>query len=187
MCSTCQTYFDNCLTCPASKFRIYLADVDKYTCLGCSDNCNTCLSPTNCSACSAGYFMYNYQCYAGDQCPETTFPNTGVTPNKCSACSSQCSSCTSAAVCTKCSTNYYLYQSACYSSTTCPAGTFPDTSEPVYKCSACQIENCIQCSSLTQCAACDTGYYLYTGRCYEPDDCPIGTYPDITASPKICR
>ena len=97
------------------------------------------------------------------------------------ACPTECTTCSSATVCTACSSGFYLYESTCVSS--CPSGYYGSErvcygnrifeKELLRIFLACLTE-CTTCSSLTVCTACSSDFYLYDSTCISP--CPNGYY-----------
>lgn len=93
--------------------------------------------------------------------------NGRITIEKLFNCSKGCSSCTSASVCIKCLSNYFLDGTKCVS--TCPPGTFGQTPN----CKKCQTP-CSECAdTATSCTACVDGYSLSNGQCMQ--FCPNST------------
>jgi proprotein convertase subtilisin/kexin type 5 len=78
----------------------------------------------------------------------------------CSACPSQCLTCTSATICQSCITNYYLLNNLCL--TSCPNGYYPINPEQI--CSPCNSVNntahCDNCLALNVCVNCLFPYYF---------------------------
>ena len=103
---------------------------------------------------------------------------------------SHCDYCDSTS-CQNCSSGYLLYANdgSCYTSSTCPAGTYASSTNcvgMVYKkifilsrLLDCATSNCANCTNLT-CQSCASPYSLFSvdGACYDP--CPSGTYSNST-------
>ena len=98
--------------------------------------------------------------------PATVDPNTKDT---CTACPTDCATCTSGTVCTSCTTGKYLQGTSCVAS--CSSNEYA-TSENV--CQACPLA-CSSCTSLTACTACNAPYFLQGGACVIT--CSVGTFP----------
>ena len=95
------------------------------------------------------------------------------------------------AKCQVCSSTYLLYagDGKCYTSSTCPKGTYPDSTNclsMIYKNSFilflpidCAVSNCAKCTA-SACQTCMTSYFLSAvdGLCY--NKCPSGTYTSST-------
>jgi hypothetical protein len=110
-CIICQPlYYKNngfcVLNCPSTKFSF-----SNSTC-GCSVDCLTCnnASPTYCTNCkNSSLIAFNGKCIA--TCPQYTY----LSNTTCASCPSNCISCISSISCTTCNSNYYFYNSNCYS------------------------------------------------------------------------
>ena len=128
----------------------------------CDENCDTC-SNNVCTSCKAGYHL-------------------GIM--KCMACSTGCTSCTTASNCNSCSANYYLSGSKCNScpdhANTCAAGSTDFTCKDGYykdggSCKTCPT-GCATCSSGSSCLSCKDTYKLDGTQCKKT--CPDGQYVD---------
>lgn len=112
------------------------------------------------SNCPDGYYLLNSQCLT---------------------CNVNCSTCTSASVCTRCVFGLYLYSGNCVS--TCPTN-FPVTTTG--NCTDCTDTNCITCDSLDQCSQCNFPTLLLSGHCLT--SCPTdyvsnGTHCNYSPTP----
>jgi len=133
----------------ASTYYSHLVSVSGQGCKPCSASCQQCNSPTTCSQCLSSFELSGTACIS---CP--------VNCQKCSN-----------GVCTVCVPGYYLdYQTNCQS---CPiTGTNICTINSLISCAnSYELDNnaanciqcdpnCLQCSSTTKCASCNSGYYL---------------------------
>ena len=122
-CATCQDS-SVCLTCASGYFNG--TDVNHALCQACSTGCSTCTDASTCSACTAGYRL--------------------TTPT-CTACPSNCESCSSGA-CLTCTSPAVLVGTSCYACT--------ETSQQgSVGCTACTTTGV-----RIECSACSDGYYL---------------------------
>lgn len=88
-----------------------------------------------------------------------------TTSNLCQNCSTyipSCVECSSTTICTKCSTTTFLVVSSNTCSTTCPAGTYTNTT--LRTCVSCPTL-CLTCSSSTSCKTCITSAFLLNLAC----------------------
>ncbi|KAL4431669.1 hypothetical protein ABPG74_017298 [Tetrahymena malaccensis] len=126
-------------------------------CLACGANCNQCSSQTTCTTCASGYFLFiDGTCQ--NPCPATFVENNT---------NQQCT----------CRSNSTLQNK------TCPCNTgYLDVGG---NCQACGA-NCNQCSSLTTCTTCASGYFLFIdGTCQNP--CPATFIQNNTNQQCTCR
>ncbi|MGD0465686.1 MAG: hypothetical protein ABSA84_03215 [Gammaproteobacteria bacterium] len=135
------------------------------SCTYCSIHCQACSSPTNCTTCANGYYIYNPG--SGNICVSACPSGTYVSGSSCSNCTTNCSSCTAGNNCSACSSGYLYNNSTCVPS--CPSGTYVSGSS----CSNCST-NCTSCTSGVHCSACSSGNYLYNSACVS--SCPSTTY-----------
>jgi proprotein convertase subtilisin/kexin type 5 len=124
--------------------------------------CLSCVSPYVVVTNASGYSSCALNCPSG----------TVMSSGSCLPCPTNCLSCLSQTSCQICNNYTFLYQGTCRY--LCPVGTFPVQSS----CQACNIPFCLQCSSSSNCSACDfsSGASLSNGSCVV--NCPVGTYPD---------
>lgn len=142
--STCVT------TCPSTLYP----NTALGTCTGCVAPCATCsVTADNCTSCTTGNLL-NYRCVG--TCPDGYYQLN----SQCLSCNVNCSSCTSASVCTRCVFGLYLYSGNCVS--TCPTN-FPVTTTG--NCTDCTDVNCITCDYLDQCSQCNFPTLLLSGHC----------------------
>lgn len=142
--------------------------------LPCTGDCGTCsVIQSNCTSCKT-LFLSDYQCIA--TCPNYTAPISRV----CTTCTSPCSTCSSLVTnCTSCLTTLspavYLSGNQCIA--TCPTYTYANQIN--YECTPC-VSPCFDCSSLSICKSCATGFSLYLTSCLA--DCPSG----FTSIASVC-
>lgn len=189
-CSQCSSgYFlvpstTNCVVasaCPTSTYP----DSSTNTCKPCNPFCSVCTGPTTseCSQCASGFYLIlgTTNCVISTSCPTGTYPDSLT--NVCQTCHTYCSICTGPAAtqCTQCAPGFFLQQGTtnCVISTSCPSGTYPDTTTNT--CQTCS-SFCSTCTgpAYTQCSGCAPGYYMLQGTttCVVSTSCPAGTYPD---------
>ena len=169
------TYQSQCLTsCPP------LTTAVSGVCQPCSAHCSACsISPTNCTSCTAGFDLINFNCVEASMCPYGQVSNSAST-----TCTNICSNnlfffdtyCV-----TSCPTNYapnparsgcvfvnttqdrqcgvglVYYNGICL--TSCPSGTFANLGS----CISCS-PNCASCTNTSACISCSAGYYLSTSN-----------------------
>ena len=189
--ATCMTCNAGCSVCSSSTvcsscvIGFYLSGSQ---CLSCNPSCLTCNGglANNCLSCNSPNLFYQTTCFS--TCPSGSFKDTSTT---CMTCNTGCSTCSSSTVCSACVTSFYLtgnqclscnpsclscsgglannclscnspnlfYQTTCFS--TCPSGSFQDTSTTCMTCNT----GCSVCSSSNICSACVTGFYLSGSQC----------------------
>jgi len=117
-------------------------------CASCHVSCATCIEPDNPNACSSCVdpraTLVNGMCL----CPDTLmiYNNEGLC---------------------ECPEGLREINGVCIFQL-CPPGTVLVNDQ----CVPCNIPNCVQCSSLTNCTECAAGYYLLNGRCIRcPTEC----------------
>lgn len=136
----------------------------------CPTECSSCelSDPSNCTACSAGYFLHDNQCLSS--CPENYYGDTSV--RKCISCPAHCDSCGSSG-CSACQNPRYLYDNTCLLS--CPSNTYAKRDTSNYLCIDCDA-TCLTCTGEgpNNCRLCKGGLFLYNNKCVSK--CPLGTY-----------
>mgnify|MGYP000884204247 FL=1 len=167
-CLTCISIANNCSLCATGYVTNGTAGVCTNSCsigsvpyngvCGCEVDCLTCTgTASNCTTCnpSSQYYAFFYSNKCVGSCPNGTY-NASF---NCTNCPVGCSNCTSATVCTVCSSGYYLYNDGC--STNCPAGMFAS----IGLCSNC-TSNCSTCTGLaSNCTSCVVTYALEGNVC----------------------
>ncbi|KAL4462749.1 hypothetical protein ABPG72_019585 [Tetrahymena utriculariae] len=101
-------------------------------------------------------------------------------------CTSNCAVC-NAQGCTKCQTNYYLYNYQCVSQ--CPSEYAPDTSQTCQSCDA----TCMTCTSpqsstsckTCKCISCPSNLIPLNSKCYS--ECPSDYYAEQEQQKKECK
>ena len=92
-------------TCSSNFF------LESNLCTQCQSPCNLCQnSSTTCASCflnSSAPVYYNQYCIDSASCPIGHYVNT--TNSSCEVCSTNCTACTGAAICSACNTNFYLH------------------------------------------------------------------------------
>ena len=167
-CSTC-TYTTS-LACSTCANGYYLST---NTCPACITNCLSCSSGSSCTTCTSGYTYTaaNNSCWldcspishcftcsyttslACIACASTYYLSS---PTVCTACISNCLSCSSPSNCITCSTGYAYNSSSLSCLVDC---------SPIYSCTSCTYS-----SSLT-CTACATNYNLTGNLCVSTLPC----------------
>ncbi|KAL4473511.1 hypothetical protein ABPG74_022375 [Tetrahymena malaccensis] len=154
-CQKCKTgYFKNmqtnkCEACDLSK------------CKECSE------SPTQCSDCSEGKFLYEKQCF--DKCPSGWYPDEKRVCRECNL--DLCKECSNSPIqCTECKKDQVLFEEKCYKD--CKTGYFADIQNICRKCDMNKCEECIQYD--TKCTKCKGNSYLVNHSC--EDSCPEKGY-----------
>lgn len=141
-------------------------------CEACNSPCKTCKNlPTNCSSCTAGYYLDDNKCTttcAGDRVPD-------YINQECGGCRSPCSTCTKhSQYCTGCLKDYFLFNNSCFSH--CEPTLFEDLEAMV--CRPCVVP-CLECRSKSNCTSCRDQLLLFTdqgnGTCVRA--CPDYYYP----------
>jgi len=204
-CQTCTTA-THCLSCYTAISwipEVYLSTssntcVDRCAdgtyltngqCKPCDPSCKTCLtygtaysdgSPTTCLSCSSSKLLLSNQCYSS--CPLGYYANNLV----CSACMSNCLTCTSRNQCASCQAPLAYYSQQCLS--VCPGGSvyYLNISNSQTYCVGCP-SNCQLCtsSSTPTCTSCSANYYLSGGACVA--SCPGGLLPNLTNVCVACQ
>jgi len=131
--------------------------------MNCPDQCLSCTSLVNCTACKANYSLYTSPTYMTSTCVSTC-PTTYYTDQSgwCLRCPSTCVTCRNSTFCTTCASGYTFTNGVCVnsSSNTC-------------------ITNCVSCSGGI-CRACNGNTLLYinpvNGSAQCVDSCPAGSF-----------
>ena len=137
---------------------------DNNLCYACTpDNCIDCLNLTACSVCdTANGYVLNTSTLLCELCPPGVFPNT--TSNQCEPCAvDNCTTCVTLTTCQACDYNSSFYLLPDLSCGFCdPANnSFINMTSGAYDCEACNLTNCVTCSSLTSCSLCnETAQYF---------------------------
>ena len=150
-CGSCNS-LAACYGCNPGYF-VEPADGQCKSCPNKIPNCNLCDNASTCKSCMAGFSVTPSGGCA--QCPSNCFSctNTGcaqcnpgyfVSGNSCTACSTNCNTCTSGSVCTVCNNQYALVSNACV---------------------VCTDANCLTCSPAATCTSCLAGYYVNSAAC----------------------
>jgi len=86
---------------------------------------------------------------------------------------SPCDNCLSTSNCTSCRATFYYYNNSCVVDSSCPSGTFANSSSNT--CESC-VSPCATChySSGTTCQSCAPGYIFHNSTCLQI--CPDGYY-----------
>ncbi|KAL4508008.1 hypothetical protein ABPG72_021381 [Tetrahymena utriculariae] len=179
------------LQCPSNKYKNNL----NQQCDLCDSSCLTCDGGTyqNCTSCSPTLYFGNNQCFSSClapyfsstvsmqcviQCPGGYWGDTNSPQRLCQQCHPQCQLCYGGtfAQCTKCQTNYYLFQNTCDN---CPINYFPNTNTG--NCDKC-FQTCQSCNgpSSSNCLSCNSGYFYLpdTNTCYSV--CPTPYFSHFT-------
>lgn len=123
----------------------------------------------------SGLFYLTNVCYS--TCPTGYFNSVPASLKQCVLCDNRCTVCNGSTTnCSSCTTSgtyeSFLTGTSCVASTSCPGGTFADTS--THTCSSCNssCETCL--NTLNNCTSCISGLYYLTNICYSI--CPTGYY-----------
>lgn len=184
----------SCLTCNAS-LNLFLNSEHRcencanntfsngHLCINCTTSCSECTSLEFCNSCVLDYFLFNNTCITETECLE--MPDMFADNQLCYSCHSSCrnsTSCIGPGIdnCTSCPDSSFFFNGTCY--TTCPDGTFPNSTDSL--CMPC-LENCATCKSANSndCLSCTNKYFFIqtsiedkTGNCNPT--CPAGTWGD---------
>lgn len=190
-CSVSNGALSACLACESGT---YLSSPE---CITCPSSCATCTDPNNCLTCQPSYHFSAGGCSCATSLG--IFPNsTGV----CVPCAEiyygcvECSVASGSTACLECATGYYVSGVSCLpcsaSCSTCSiyAGNCTACGQGLIltnrsclcsdaACTACNATspNCALCTytilgTFTQCASCQSGYYLSGTSCTKcPSDC----------------
>jgi proprotein convertase subtilisin/kexin type 5 len=183
-CFVCDTsYYLSGNTCDTACTTGYGSVTASMICVACDAKCLTCQeTATNCQTCTTSgtneaFLLGGTTCVAS--CTGATVANTGT--HVCDACPSDCTTCSSASVCTVCAATFGLLNSTCYSP--CPDGYWLNGGT----CSPCFVKCSICSTSASTCSACTlTGpntAYLSGATCVTT--CTGATYP--STSPNLCN
>ena len=159
----------------------YWGNSGSNSCDTCNAACAICTGPsdTQCSACNSGYFLQPSSTTCLDSCPIGYWGNT--TSNTCMECDIACSNCTNATntACSACNTGYFLQPSSTTCLSSCPNGSFPNSTGNL--CLTCDI-SCALCSgpANTECSACNPGFFLQPSSTICLETCPPTYYYPIT-------
>lgn len=210
-CTSCSNNFyylssstsNSCVACTdPNQFQ---NAIDKI-CSICDQNCISCSSDINCNTCADAYYKLNVKCKpctlqncktcASSIC-SACLPGffLGGTQVACLACGTNCYSCSSNSLCTKCNANYYLQNNNCVLCTdisqlkqgnadgsgaceicvanckTCTDKTICNTCADGYLingqggCDKCSVTSCKKCSPIGTCSECLNGYNLSENKC----------------------
>jgi len=170
--------------CPPMTYQ------DQHTCKPCSLNCFNCTNSTYCNECLPKLLSYNNQCTS--HCPDNTW--TSLEERKCINCTiPNCNRCYSKDYCAECKPEYLFSDGKCVEKCpgdapfswegicipacptsffynrnecveSCPESTYPESN----RCLPC-APGCLQCSSLTDCQACDPDHKLVQDRGFYTD------------------
>jgi proprotein convertase subtilisin/kexin type 5 len=147
--------------------------------------CSLCISATNCSVCSQGFYLRSSVSFCFSTCLDGYYYDNQT--NVCQVCSPNCTICTSLTLCSVCSVSYFLIRqlSQCVNAPDCLWGLYPDNSTQVCEvcpstCDGCSNNlTCLSCyagqfrtlGSASRCV-CMTGYYESAGQCIScPAEC----------------
>jgi hypothetical protein len=123
-------------------------------CENCLKNCLKCKNQYTCDECKPGFVRKGNECVA--EC------GTGyiLIDNTCHPCQvTDCELCTSLEICTKCSSDSFLYNNMCQAM--CPEMTY---GTPDFKCENCG-PNCEQCEDSKTCTLCNPRMVLQGTQC----------------------
>eukprot|EP01135_Chromosphaera_perkinsii_P004315 Nk52_evm7s277 gene=Nk52_evmTU7s277 len=162
-------------------------DPSSNSCKDCGENCKECSDCDHCITCDPGFVEKNGKCVEKPKnCPAGKYwdgskgyvlkdGKCDIKPKNCPAgqywdgsccknCGDNCSKCTDADTCTKCSKGYVLKDGKCdIKPKNCPAGQYWDGS----CCKNCG-DNCSKCTDADTCTICNDGYVLNDdGKCIE--------------------
>lgn len=113
----------NCVSpsCPLSELIS-----SSTSCASCLSPCLTCTAvPTQCTSCTNSTYLISSNSTCNETCPSDQFADT--MSRTCRACRSSCKTCQSFENCTKCISDYYLWNvssKATYCLSECPPGTY---------------------------------------------------------------
>ncbi|OMJ94256.1 hypothetical protein SteCoe_2595 [Stentor coeruleus] len=202
-CTTCPSskylYNSACITtCPSGSYPLdaYMTCVTSCpkgyylinnTCQPCDNNCTTCITTSStCTSCPIDKYLYNQTCTT--KCPDGYYPKD----TECALCGPNCKTCKDYNFCLTCNdTKLYIDASVGTCNTTCNVTTYTQGQSCVSSCSLSYfpVENpkfcqncpigCVNCTSLSVCQTCTTGYYVLGTTCV--DTCPSNNfYPNTT-------
>jgi proprotein convertase subtilisin/kexin type 5 len=159
----------SCLSCSSAvDFRTLSATTGRCIPLGgyfengaqvagkCSAECQQCSSPTVCTSCAAGYYLFNSNCISS--CP--TRYSSNATERVCKPCPSDCLTCDTNGNCLSCSASENRILSVSAGRCVPMAGYYDNKGALVAV--ACP-SRCLACSSASQCSSCSSGSFLNPG------------------------
>ncbi|EAR92595.2 transmembrane protein, putative (macronuclear) [Tetrahymena thermophila SB210] len=175
-CQSCSQLCDNKFSCfGPSVFQCqkcqagYFKHLQNNKCLSCDlSKCKECSeSPTQCTDCPEGQFLYDKQCFS--KCPSGWYPDE---KRVCRQCNQElCKECyNSPTQCTECKQGQVLFEEKCYKD--CKPGFFADKQNVCKPCDLNKCEECIQYD--TKCTKCKGDLYLINHSCEE--ECPDKGY-----------
>ena len=127
VCWSCESPYwktgNNCSTACVDVNGYFSPTGDtSYICQSCNVTCLTCQeNSNNCLVCKSGYILNKINATTA-QCLKNCLPSryNNTVLNECTPCDSSCESCTGdPSPCSKCNSNYFLFQSVCGNS--CPS------------------------------------------------------------------
>lgn len=84
--------------------------------------------------------------------------------------------------CNQTNTTFYLYNGSCITNSSCPNGTYPNST--TLKCQTC-TSPCSSCLNSLSCIDCTSGFYLNGSSCLS--SCPNGTVAQNISSGGVCQ
>eukprot|EP00930_Biecheleria_cincta_P069288 TRINITY_DN57040_c0_g1_i1.p1 TRINITY_DN57040_c0_g1~~TRINITY_DN57040_c0_g1_i1.p1 ORF type:complete len:3579 (-),score=472.83 TRINITY_DN57040_c0_g1_i1:116-10780(-) len=159
--------------CPDGYFKNGTSETGS-VCSACPEQFSKCANATFGTECrNSKYLQLDGTC--GDECPDGTFPRGDQALGRaCSACSQNCSICSTATVCQKCLQSHFLSPDY-WCEQQCPDGYYikldKDAGNTCQQCDG-DMNACINASYATECK--NRKYLTATGTC--ADDCPDGFY-----------
>lgn len=180
-CTACITgYYLTGYTCATTCGSHLYKDTTYNKCASCNVACGNCNGPNsdNCLTCSTPYFLTGSTCTL--TCPTGYYGDT----LNCVKCPDNCASCTSANVCTSCTTPYYLKnEKICVSDCSADSLTneYGDSSDNL--CKTCASE-CLLCfgTSNSNCTSCTSTNFLISESNTCTQYCPTGYYGESSSS-----
>jgi proprotein convertase subtilisin/kexin type 5 len=158
-------------------------------CLACPPQCLLCVARLTlpaCTSCRAGSTLYMGQCLPA--CPDGFFSSSSV----CTACTSPCLTCRSAAACLTCTAGKLLVDGTCQDCGQSCNECAPAWYNSAKGCTPCG-DNCVKCISPTNCYQCYPGYMLSSANtCVQeipPSSCTTYQFysgTDCKACPSSC-
>ena len=166
-CETCEYDSHNCTSCFNKSLTLVanqcilqcLQGSYKYLdqCLNCNSGCAICSSPSNCTECATGYYLYAKDGYCVNMCPTGYYETANKT---CDKCPNLCDNCNNSETCNICTSPYYLDDNL-YCMPFCLDYEFSYIDDmDRQRCKSCS-DNCATCSlNETYCDSCVKGLYL---------------------------
>lgn len=147
-------------SCPSNSFANSAS-----LCIGCPEQCLTCVSALNCITCKTGFFLIGSVCTRS--CPSATYPalqnstNTASSPSysTCLPCAASCQRCKNPNFCLECTSQYILFNFTCVDGP--PLGYRFDEDNRKFK--PCP-NNCLVCGK-HRCSVCSSGFAVNKGHC----------------------